>query len=145
MDQDFVDPVAILDELRSRLGTVPDPVLADPRAQRWGTTSLVADGDLAYLHSHWNLAVAPSTTARPGLKGWVARRLVALVARLCEPQVAYQKDMTARLLRVANALAQRCDELSAVVLDQHRAQAGQFAQLVAWLDDRHEAPPSGDG
>jgi len=116
--------------------------------------------DLAYLHGHWTL---PDTFDPAAAGGGVRGRLVTLIGRMTfrvlGPYLREERELLGHLVRINDALEQRCDaltlrceQLEQDVVDRQVDEAANLAELALWLHldppyrtPAHEKPGVADG
>jgi hypothetical protein len=116
----------------------PSEVLATLDAQ-----SLAASEPLAYLHAHWALpASLEENRGDGGPKSPIARVFARLTFRTLGRRMQAERDLMANLVQVTDALARRCDELTALITARQVDEAANQARLAGWLDAT--LPPAGE-
>jgi hypothetical protein len=142
-----LDPEAFLERLK-----------ADHRILRWEplppdqvppvreSDQIRSKSSLEYLHHHWAL---PDTfdpaVAGGGFRGKIVGIVGRLTYRVLSPYLRAERDLLAHVVRINEALEQRCDELtlryeqlSREMINRQAAEAANQAKLAAWL---HLDPP----
>ena len=132
---DAINPAELLERLREdRRRLVWEPMaplvsLAGLRQQ-----PARAEDSLAYLHRHWALPEAPERPAGRGPRALVLKLFARMSATLFRRYFQEERDLLANMVRTTEMLAQRCDDLAAVLLEFQAAHAAHDAQLAAWLE-----------
>ncbi|HUY64679.1 MAG TPA: hypothetical protein VMV14_09230 [Acidimicrobiales bacterium] len=91
---------------------------------------------LEYLHRNWTLQdhIDPDVVGS-GLRGRAVSVFARLTFRVLGPYLREERELLARVVRMNDALARRCDELAQVVADRQVAEAENDARLAVWLSD----------
>jgi hypothetical protein len=108
---------------------------------------------LDYLHQHWAIADSfDPATAGGGPRGRIVGLFGRLTFRVLSPYFQAERGLFSHLVRVNEALEQRCDDLNTRlqqvtndIVDRQVAEAKNQAQLALWLhlevpDDDPSAP-----
>ncbi len=148
MGEPVLDPEEFLDRLR-RDGRVlkweplePDELRRVPTSDRSRART-----SLDYLHGHWALPNSfDPADAGGGAKGRAITLFGRLTFRVLGRYLSAERDLLAHVVRVNEALEQRCDELATRcqqlnedLIGRQVAEAGNQAKLAAWL---HLDPPA---
>ena len=123
-----------------------EPLPPDQVRRVAGTQQVRNREDLEYLHRHWAL---PDTFDPADAGGGVRGRVVGLVGRLVfrvlGRYLREERELISHLVRVNEALEQRCDELTLRceqlnqdMVSRQVVEASNQAKLAAWL---HLEPP----
>jgi hypothetical protein len=143
-----LDPREFLDRLKAEHRVFyweplpPDNPIQFDEADRTSIRS-----SLGYLHQHWALPDAfPPEEAGSRLRGKLLGVFGRLTYRVLGRYLREERDLFAHLVRVNEALQQRCDELSLRcqrlnedMLQRQTAEAANQAKLAVWL---HLEPPA---
>jgi hypothetical protein len=143
-----LDPKELLQRLQAdhqvlRWGPLPPD---EPR-DTGGDPKAPDRSSLEYLHKHWALA-EPSPPPNPGrgLRGRASTVFGRLTYKVLGPYLQREQEFLAQAVQVIDdldrrctELAQRCQELSDVVIDRQVAEAANQAKLALWL---HLEPPA---
>ena len=149
MEQPEIDPADLLDRLRDDDRVLRWEPLAPSSVRRpTGSGQVRSGADLAYLHEHWALPDAfDPAVAGGGIRG----RIVALVGRatfrVLGPYLREERALLGHLVRVNDALEQRCDtltlrceQLEQDMIDRQVAEAANLAELALWLQRDPQGP-----
>ncbi len=148
MGETALDPEEFLEQLKAEHQVLrweplpPDQVKQDSRRQQVRSRE-----NLEYLHRHWAL---PDTfdpqDAGGGVRGKVVAVFGRLVFRVLGRYLREERELISHLVRVNEALEQRCDELTlryeqlnTSMVNRQIVEAANQAKLAAWL---HLEPPS---
>jgi hypothetical protein len=107
---------------------------------------------LDYLHQHWAIPDHfDPATAGSGPRGWIVAMFGRLTYRVLGPYFREERGLLSHLVRVNEALEQRCDDLnnrlqqlSDDIVDRQVAEAKNQAELAIWLHLEHpeDVPPA---
>ncbi|MHB8329882.1 MAG: hypothetical protein ACYDD6_09725 [Acidimicrobiales bacterium] len=144
MEETGVDPRELLDRIKAdsrRLAWEPLP--PSNAIGLWRQRPMRDEEPLEYLHRNWALRdhVDPGAVGG-GLRGRVVSVFARLTFRVLGPYLREERELLARVVRMNDALARRCDELAQVVADRQVAEAENDARLAVWLSD---GPRRADG
>lgn len=141
MSQEGLDPRAFLERLQGEQRTLRWAPLPPAVPEQWRDHPLAEEESLRYLHEHWALPEVPSGT---GTGGGVRGRLSAVTGRFVFRALGRylhdERELLGHMVRMNEALARRCDELTRAVADRQVADAENQARLAAWLQAE---PPKG--
>jgi hypothetical protein len=132
VEQNEVNPRDVLEQLtvhhaQLRWSPVPPSAgLAD-----WEGNTTRSTEALAYLHAHHQLPATPQDSSGGGRMTRLFGRLTfkVLRRRLDEEQALFSN-----LVQMTEVLAQRCDDMAAVIAAHQVNEAANQAQLAGWLD-----------
>ncbi len=147
MGEPALDPREFLEHLKTQHRVFFwEPLPPDDPAQFKELERTRIRASLEYLHHHWALpdSFHPGD-AGTGIRGRVVGFFGRLTFRVLGRYLREERDLLAHLVRVSEALEQRCDELSARcrqlnddMLSRQSAEARNQAKLALWL---HLDPP----
>lgn len=142
-----VDPRELLERLRRQHDTLRwEPLLPSDDLYRLQERPMREEASLAYLHRNWSLPDSFSArTSGGGMKDRIARRLGGLVFRTMGSYLHAERELIANLVRMNDALAIRCDELTNVVAERQRADAENQAKLAALVYTSIDRPDGRSG
>ena len=148
MAESDLDPEAILERLRAHQHILQwQPLPPDlARGPRVGEQTRNR-GSLEYLHRHWALPDHfDPAAAGGGFRGRVIALFGRLTYRVLGPYFRQERELLAHVVRVNEALEQRCDELTLRmqqlnqdVLDRQVAESRNLTELALWLHLEHPA------
>jgi hypothetical protein len=147
VEQPDIDPAALLDRLRDDHAALRWEPLAPTTGRRpTGGGQVRGGADLAYLHEHWTLPDSfDPGVAGGGLRGRVVSAIGRVTFRVIGPYLREERALLGHLVRVNDALEQRCDaltlrceQLEQDMVDRQVAEASNLAELALWL---HRDPP----
>jgi hypothetical protein len=137
-----IDPEQFLEQLKAEHKVLLwEPLPPDRSREVRANPDLHNRESLEYLHHHWALpdAMDPAD-AGGGLRGKVIGAFGRLTFRVLGRYLHQERDVLAHLVRVNEALEQRCDELTVrcqqlheEMVDRQTAEAANQAKLAAWL------------
>jgi hypothetical protein len=107
---------------------------------------------LEFLHQHWAI---PDTfdpaSAGGGVRGKVMSLFGRMTYRVLNPYFREERDLLAHLVRVNEALEQRCEDLalryqqlSEDILDRQVAEAENLTELALWLNREPHRPEAAE-
>jgi hypothetical protein len=143
-----LDPEEFLERLKAEHRVLRwEPLPPDQVRRDTGKQQVRNREDLEYLHRHWAL---PDTFDPADAGGGVRGRVVGLVGRLVfrvlGRYLREERELISHLVRVNEALEQRCDELTVRceqlnqdMISRQIVEASNQAKLAAWL---HLEPPA---
>ena len=132
---DAIDPAELLERLHEdKRRLVWEPMAPLPSLVGLRQQPARAEDSLAYLHRHWALPDAPERPPGRGPRALALRLLARLSATLFRRYFEAERDLLANIVRTSEMLAQRCDDLAAVLIEFQAAHAAHDAQLAAWLE-----------
>jgi len=144
-----LDPEVILERLRADQHILQwQPLPPDPRNGPRGGEQARNRGSLEYLHRNWALPDQfEPAVAGGGLRGRVIGLFGRLTYRVLGPYLRQERELLAHVVRVNEALEQRCDELTLRCqqlnqdfLDRQVAESRNLTELALWLHLDHPAP-----
>ena len=120
-------------------------VKAENRAARWmplppselpaSRTPMSEEESLYYLHRHWILPDRPEPAdSGAGIKGRVVHLFGRLTFAVLAPYLRQERELVARMVRMNEALARRCDDLAQAMAQRQLAEAENDAKLAALLN-----------
>src|SRR5580704_14293119 len=128
-----IDPERFIDQLRSDNRVLRwEPLTPDPSFDRLRDAPVQDQESLSYLHHNWSLPSLPDADSGRGLRGFVVRRFTRLTSRLLGPRLTAEQEMIVHLVRMTDALAKRCDELTEMVAVRQVDEAANQGRLGAW-------------
>ena len=135
MDDGVVDPRELLERLHAdKRALVWEPLSPAPNLATWRQRPMRDEAALEYLHRHWALPDQPdASVAGGGVKGRVVALFARLAYRVLGPYLREERELLAHVVRITDALARRCDELTQALTDRQTADAENDARLAAWL------------
>ena len=149
MAQSDLDPEAILERLRAKQHILQWQPLPPnlKRGSQAGEQSRNR-GSLEYLHHNWTLPDHfDRTSAGGGFRGRVIGLFGRLTYRVLGPYFRQERELLAHVVRVNDALEQRCDELTMRCqqlnqdfLDRQVAESQNLVELALWLHLEHPGP-----
>jgi hypothetical protein len=158
VEQSKFDPEKVLEQLRAEHKVLAWEPLPPAKMRQYADGSQVRNrAALEYLHHHWAL---PDTfdqgAAGGGAKGKVVGLFGRLTYRVLGPYMREERELLSHVVRVSEALEQRCDELilrceqlNQDMVDRQAAEAENQAKLALWLNLEPPASAavdrSGDG
>jgi len=92
---------------------------------------LGSSSDLAYLHERWAASASVGRSAK-GLRGRLRRIVARVVFSVLRQQLDEERELRAHLVRLSDALATRCDELT-----------DAYEHLLVETDERYRQVASG--
>lgn len=149
MGEPALDPEELLEQLKAEHHLLRWEPLPPEQVKREGRKEQVRSREsLEYLHRHWTL---PDTfdpaDAGPGLRGRIVALFGRLTFRVLGRYLHEERELIGHLVRVNEALEQRCDELTVRceqlnqdMVDRQAAEASNQAKLALLL---HLDPPPG--
>ncbi len=151
MEPPELDPAELLDKLRAEhqvLYWAPLPPEQVRRARE--TNQARSRTSLEYLHHNWALPDSYDPGDASGdLRGKFISRFGRLTFRVLGSYLREERALLSHMVRVNEALEQRCDELTLRLeqlnqdmVDRQAAEAENLAKLALWL--HLDSPPSAD-
>jgi hypothetical protein len=163
VQQPELDPVEVLEQLRAEhRALVWEPLPPDKMRRNTDTSQVRNRASLEYLHHHWALpdSFDPSE-AGSGLRGRVLGLFAKLTYRVLGTYLREERELLSHVVRVNEALEQRCDhlvlrceQLNQDLVDRQADEAENQAKLALWLSlafpdavsaERRPDDPSGSG
>lgn len=151
MGEPALDPQEFLEHLKSQHRIFYwEPLPPDDPAPIKEADLTRIRSSLDYLHHHWALPDAfDPGEAGGGLRGKLVGLFGRLTYRVLGRYLREERDLLAHVVRVNEALEQRCDQLSRLcrqlhedMLTRQAAEASNQAELALWL---HLQPPNSAG
>jgi hypothetical protein len=140
MGQETIEPEELLERLRREQEALRwAPLAPSDGLAEWRKWPVRSDLSLDHLHHHWVLPhqFDPSTAgASGGVKAKLIRIFGRLVFRVLGPYLREERELLSHMVRMNDALARRCDEITLEITRRETSQAKNEARLAAWL---HEA------
>jgi hypothetical protein len=121
--------VAELRDKADQLAWMPQTIKSLSNTEMSG--ELASSADLEYLHHHWQLSAAAVGPSK-GLRGRLRRIAARVVFGVLRESMAEERELRAHLVRLNDALATRCDELT-----------DAYERLLVEIDDRYREVASG--
>jgi hypothetical protein len=149
------DPKELLERLRTEHRVLQWVPLEPAAASGTGGEEQVRDRtSLEYLHRHWALPEEfDAAGAGGGVRGKVTAMFGRMTYRVLGRYLGDERELLANMVRVAEALEQRCDQLTRRIheleqsfVDRQVAEASNLAELAVWLNaDRSTTAPVPSG
>ncbi|HUY65005.1 MAG TPA: hypothetical protein VMV14_10895 [Acidimicrobiales bacterium] len=135
MQDGDLDPRELLERLHAdRRLPAWDPPAPSPALAGWRQRPMRDEEPLEYLHGHWALPEQfDPATAGGGWRGRLVGLFGRLAFRVLGPYLHSERELLARVVRMNDALARRCDELADVIAERQMTEAESGASLAAWL------------
>ncbi len=140
--QSALDPEEILERLKAehqvlRWGPLPPEEVRQTKQTDYSHTKK----SLEYLHQHWAIPDAFDPAASGGgPRGRILSLFGRLTYRVLAPYFREERGLLSHLVRINEALEQRCDDLARRcqqleedILDRQVAEAANQAKLALWL------------
>ena len=130
-----VDPRDILDRINEEHDSLRwEPLAPSSALDRWRQWPVKDDEALDFLHRNWTLPDQFATTSpMRGLRGRVLKLFARMTFRVLAPYLVAERELLANMVRLHDALAKRCDDISDEVARREVAEASNQAELAAWL------------
>jgi len=148
-----LDPEAFLEAMKSDRQVLHwEPLPPADVSRRSESSQVRSRALLEYLHRNWVLPDSfDSADAGAGLKGTVVTVFGRLTFRVLGRYLEQERDLLAHMVRVNEALEQRCDELTLRcqqlnqdMIDRQVDEARNQAKLAVWLHLDHQLPTTDD-
>jgi hypothetical protein len=132
VEQNEVNPRDVLEQLTVHHAQLRwSPVPPSATLANWDGNTIRSAEALAYLHAHHQL---PATTTESGGGGWFSRLFGRLTFRVLRRRLDEEQALLSNLVQMTEMLAQRCDDMAAVIAAHQVSEAASQAQLAGWLD-----------
>jgi hypothetical protein len=140
--EDELNPREVIEQLRVHHAPLQwAPLPPQSNISDWAPHELVTNESLAFLHANHQLPEpADEATGGKGIRGRLRRRNLRHAMQVLAPRMKAEQDLVVSLIRIADALAKRCDELSEMVATRQVEEAANQARLAAWLHSTIDAP-----
>lgn len=136
MEQPDVVAGKVIEELRAGLRRAP---WTSSSASDEELSPMVADPNLGYLHSHWELsrALEPAVRRIPrgGWRGWVKVAFNRFNLVSLAPYLEQEQELMAHMVRMLDALARRCDNIVATQAAEIDSLRADLVELASWIED----------
>jgi hypothetical protein len=147
MDEPSLDAKELLERVKSEHRSDRwAPLAPQDEIAKWREWPMRSEESLDYLHRNW---VLPDhfdpASAGGGIRGSLVRAFARLTFRVLGPYLAQERELLARMVRISDALAKRCDSLSSEIARREIAEAENGADLAAWLDSELRRHPHDPG
>jgi hypothetical protein len=143
--EDELNPREVIEQLRihhAHLQWAPLP--PQPKIGDWTPHELITNESLAFLHANHQLPDPDDAdTGGKGLRARLQRRSLRRTMEVLTPRMKAEQDLLVSLIRVTDALARRCDELSELMATRQVEEAANQARLSAWLHSTTDGPVDG--
>lgn len=135
----------IVEQMRSRVDASSGAHWAPSTSDLGELAPMTVDPNLAYLHRHWALGHTVEPPSVRASRGRPRAMLSALVRKAVlgslRPYLGEEQELVARMVRVQDALAKRCDALH----EEHVEALDSLRADLMDLLDRMEAALGGAG